>query len=137
MPWECLNDGGLFIYSTCTFNTKENEENIRWILDNYEAEVLEIETRPEWNITGSLLEGFTEPVYRFIPGITRSEGLFICALRKGSSPIVPSEEAHHSHRGKTLSHRGSHRSHWGNYHGGGTCRTDSPILPSGNGISKA
>ena len=98
--WECLNDGGLFIYSTCTFNTKENEENIRWILDNYEAEVLEIETRPEWNITGSLLEGFTEPVYRFIPGITRSEGLFICALRKGSSPIVPSEEAHHSHRGK-------------------------------------
>ena len=98
--WECLNDGRLFIYSTCTFNTKENEENIRWILDNYEAEVQEIETRPEWNITGSLLEGFTEPVYRFIPGITRSEGLFICALRKGSSPIVPSEEAHLSHRGK-------------------------------------
>ena len=87
--WECLNDGGLFIYSTCTFNTKENEENIRWILDNYEAEVLEIETRPEWNITGSLLEGFTEPVYRFIPGITRSEGLFICALRKGKKQNVP------------------------------------------------
>ena len=90
--WECLNDGGLFIYSTCTFNTKENEENIRWILDNYEAEVLEIETRPEWNITGSLLEGFTEPVYRFIPGITRSEGLFICALRKGSFATVSLRE---------------------------------------------
>ena len=26
--WACLNDGGLFIYSTCTFNTKENEENM-------------------------------------------------------------------------------------------------------------
>ena len=90
--WECLNDGGLFIYSTCTFNTKENEENIRWILDNYEAEVMKVETRPEWNITGSLLEGFSEPVYRFIPGITRSEGLFICALRKGSFATVPLRE---------------------------------------------
>jgi len=80
--WQCLNAGGLLIYSTCTFNTKENEENIRWILDNYEAEVLPVETRPEWNITGSLLPGFNEPVYRFIPGISRGEGLFMCVLRK-------------------------------------------------------
>ena len=80
--WQCLNEGGLLIYSTCTFNTKENEENIRWILDNYEAEVLPVETRPEWNITGSLLSGFNEPVYRFIPGISRGEGLFMCVLRK-------------------------------------------------------
>ena len=80
--WECLNPGGLFIYSTCTFNTKENEENVRWILETYDAEVLEIPTDPSWNITGSLLKGFEAPVYRFIPGITRSEGLFVCALRK-------------------------------------------------------
>ncbi len=81
--WACLNDGGFLIYSTCTFNTKENEENIRWILNEYDAEVLKVEIKPEWNITGSLLEGFQEPVYRFIPGISRGEGLFMCALRKG------------------------------------------------------
>ena len=80
--WACLNEGGILIYSTCTFNTKENEENIRWILSEYDAEVIPIETKPEWNITGSLLEGFTHPVYRFIPGISRGEGLFLCALRK-------------------------------------------------------
>ena len=80
--WECLNPGGLFIYSTCTFNTKENEENIRWILENFDAEVLDIHVDPSWNITGSLLEGFDAPVYRFIPGITRGEGLFACAMRK-------------------------------------------------------
>lgn len=80
--WECLNDNGLFIYSTCTFNTKENEENIRWLLEEYEAEVLPIETQAEWHITGSLLEGFNAPVYRFIPGITQGEGLFMCVLRK-------------------------------------------------------
>ncbi len=81
--WACLNEGGILIYSTCTFNTKENEENIRWILEEFDAEVLPIATKPEWNITGSLLEGFDAPVYRFIPGITRSEGLFMCVLRKG------------------------------------------------------
>ena len=80
--WECLAPGGLLIYSTCTFNLKENEENVRWILENFDAEALDIPTDPSWNITGSLLEGFTAPVYRFIPGITRSEGLFICAIRK-------------------------------------------------------
>jgi 16S rRNA C967 or C1407 C5-methylase (RsmB/RsmF family) len=81
--WACLDDGGILIYSTCTFNTKENEENVRWILSEFDAEVVPIETKPEWNITGSLLQDFDEPVYRFIPGITRSEGLFMCVLRKG------------------------------------------------------
>ena len=82
--WTCLNDGGLLIYSTCTFNTKENEENIRWMLSEFDdAKVVPIETKSEWNITGSLLDGFDEPVYRFIPGISRGEGLFMCVLSKG------------------------------------------------------
>ena len=90
--WHCLNSGGLFIYSTCTFNTKENEENIRYFLQHYDdMEVVPIDIRPEWNITGSLLEDFHEAVYRFIPGITRSEGLFMCVLRK-SLPPVPSQK---------------------------------------------
>ena len=81
--WACLNDGGLLIYSTCTFNTKENEENIRWILETFDAEVLPVDVEAGWGITDSLLPGFNEPVYRFIPGITRSEGLFMAVLRKG------------------------------------------------------
>ena len=80
--WECLNPGGTLIYSTCTFNTKENEENVRWIIHTYDAEPIDIPIDPSWHITGSLLSGFDAPVYRFIPGITRSEGLFVCALRK-------------------------------------------------------
>ncbi len=84
--WPCLRPGGLLIYSTCTFNTKEDEENVRWIKEELGAEVLPVDVLPEWNITGSLLEGFTEPVYRFIPGVTRSEGLFMAVLRKGGDP---------------------------------------------------
>ena len=81
--WQCLCPGGLLIYSTCTFNTQENEENVRWMKEELEAEVLPVDTPSEWNITGSLLKGFTEPVYRFIPGRTRGEGLFMAVLKKG------------------------------------------------------
>ena len=98
--WACLNPGGLLIYSTCTFNTKENEENIRYFLEQYDdMEVIPVDVKPEWHITSSLLDGFHEPVYRFIPGITRSEGLFLCVLRKGSKTAVPTEHADNSHTG--------------------------------------
>ena len=85
--WSCLRPGGLFIYSTCTFNIKENEENVRWMLETFQADMLCVDIRPEWGITGSLLPGFDQPVYRFIPGISRGEGLFMAVLRKrgGSS----------------------------------------------------
>ena len=80
--WPCLRPGGLLIYSTCTFNTQENEENVQWMMEELGAEVLPVAIKKEWHITGSLLEGFTEPVYRFIPGKTRGEGLFMAAIRK-------------------------------------------------------
>jgi 16S rRNA C967 or C1407 C5-methylase (RsmB/RsmF family) len=88
--WECLNPGGILIYSTCTYNLKENEENVRWIMETYDAEALTIPTESSWNITNSLLPGFDAPVYRFIPGLTRSEGLFVAVLRKNGGKDVTS-----------------------------------------------
>lgn len=80
--WRCLRPGGLMIYSTCTFNTAENEENVRWACAELGATVLPVDTSDEWCIGGSLLPGFSEPVYRFIPGCTRGEGLFCAVMRK-------------------------------------------------------
>lgn len=80
--WQCLRPGGKMIYSTCTLNTKENEENIRWMMTQLGAEPLPMAIQPEWKLTGTLLEDFDAPVYRFIPGVTRGEGLFACVMRK-------------------------------------------------------
>lgn len=82
--WPCLNEGGVLVYSTCTFNLHEDEENVKWICENLGAEIIPIEINKDWNITGSLLEGFAGPVYRFIPGTTKGEGLFMAVLRKTS-----------------------------------------------------
>ena len=89
--WKCLRDGGTMIYSTCTFNTRENEENIRWIADELGGEVIDIPTEPSWNISGSLLKDFNMPVYRFIPGKTEGEGLFMAVIRKKGDTTVYSK----------------------------------------------
>lgn len=86
--WGNLVDDGLLIYSTCTFNTKEDEENVQWICNELGAECLNVETKPEWNIVGSLLEGFNKPVYRFIPGHVHGEGIFFAVLRKHASGMT-------------------------------------------------
>ena len=93
--WHCLAPGGLFIYSTCTFNLHENEENIQWLIDELEAQPLSVDIPAEWNITGSLLPSLDAPVYRFIPGFTPGEGLFMAVLRKKG-------EADGSHTKKTF-----------------------------------
>lgn len=80
--WQCLRPGGLLVYSTCTFNTKEDEDNVSYICEELGAEVLPVDIDGDWKITGSLLNGFDKPVYRFLPGLTRGEGLFMAVLRK-------------------------------------------------------
>lgn len=80
--WPCLKPGGILIYSTCTYNTKEDEENIRWIRNEFGAEILPVDTSESWNITGNILTGEDFPVYRFLPHRTRGEGFFLAVLRK-------------------------------------------------------
>ena len=81
--WPCLKTGGLLIYSTCTYNREENEDNVAWIARELGAEVLPLEVQPEWHITGNLTEE-EFPVYRFLPHKTTGEGLFLAVLRKTS-----------------------------------------------------
>lgn len=80
--WPALKPGGLLVYSTCTYNIKENEENVKWICDTYGAEVLEVPVCAGWQLTGDLTPGGTLPVYRFLPHRTKGEGLFMAVLRK-------------------------------------------------------
>ncbi|MCI6501415.1 MAG: hypothetical protein MSA08_08690, partial [Prevotella sp.] len=78
--WHCLRPGGIMIYSTCTFNAYEDEENAAWIASELGADFVEVDTSCGWGITGALKGAI--PAYRFIPGVSRSEGLFVAVLRK-------------------------------------------------------
>lgn len=91
--WPCLKPGGYLVYSTCTFNAHENEENVNWIAERLGADFVNVHTKEEWNITGSLIDH--HPMYRFIPGKTRGEGLFVAVLKKheDDAPDVHAREA--------------------------------------------
>ena len=85
--WPALKAGGYLIYSTCTFNRQEDEDNVRWIIDKYGAEAVNLNPSLEWNIVGSLTSD-TLPVYHFMQHRTRGEGFFLCVLRKPEGASV-------------------------------------------------
>ena len=74
--WRCLKPDGILIYSTCTYNPHENEENVQWLCQQTDAELLQPAIDPEWQIV------HTPEGYHFYPHKTRGEGLFISVLRK-------------------------------------------------------
>ena len=86
--WEALKPGGLLIYSTCTYNLEEDEENIHYFVDELGAEPVTIPIDEAWQITGALR--YDNPVYRFLPHRTRGEGFFLAALRKKGEPTSES-----------------------------------------------
>lgn len=83
--WPTLQPGGLLIYSTCTFNTQEDEENVRWMMQELGAELLRIDIDEAWGITPSFVSEVAH-AYRFLPGRTRGEGFFLAVLRKSGEP---------------------------------------------------
>ena len=85
--WPSLRPGGVLIYSTCTFNSEENEECVEWIANELGATPMPVGVDEAWGVTAALAGNL--PVYRFLPGYTAGEGFFIAALRKdGDAPLA-------------------------------------------------
>lgn len=80
--WPSLKAGGVLFYSTCTYNLKENEENIRWILDEFDSEILPLDTGRFWNVGRNQMVPQHFPVYRFWPHKVKGEGFFLAAIYK-------------------------------------------------------
>ncbi len=74
--WPALKPGGLLIYSTCTFNSMENEDNALWAAENLGATIMPVDIDPAWGITDSGIG------YHFYPHKVKGEGFYICVLQK-------------------------------------------------------
>ncbi len=82
---DALKPGGVLIYSTCTFNEEENEDNINWIINTYEDfESVKINTPKNWNILETKTSNEQSEIYsyRFYPHRIKGEGFFTSCLRK-------------------------------------------------------
>ncbi len=78
--WPALRENGILIYSTCTFNPGENEENIRWLADNHSTECIKLDTEGYEGIKEIDYNGIYG--YGFHPGKIKGEGFFISVMRK-------------------------------------------------------
>ena len=61
--WQCLREGGILVYSTCTFNQYEDEDNLQYIIEELGGEIA---VSPR----------------KFIPGTDKGEGQFMVAVRR-------------------------------------------------------
>lgn len=85
--WPALRPGGLFIYSTCTYNRQENEEMMEHLISEYGAKPVAVPVEEAWNIAPAI--GCDLPCYRFMPHRTRGEGLFMAVVRKPEGTRQP------------------------------------------------
>ncbi|MFC5631375.1 MULTISPECIES: RsmF rRNA methyltransferase first C-terminal domain-containing protein [Streptococcus] len=76
-----LAPGGRLVYSTCTWAPEENEEIVKWLLDTYNLELLNI---PKINGMVKGIE-FSE-VARMYPHRFKGEGQFVAHLRDTRQP---------------------------------------------------
>jgi len=81
--WPALKPDGILVYSTCTYNREENEENIEWICRELDAELLE------------------DP-RRLMPHKTRGEGFFMGVLRKRGHQTQDRRHKTQDRKGDTL-----------------------------------
>lgn len=78
--WPALKENGILIYSTCTYNDLENEENMRWLNENHQVEFLSVNIDHTWGVVETTMHNVKG--YRFFPHRIKGEGFFISAIRK-------------------------------------------------------
>ena len=84
-----LKDGGMLLYSTCTFNTKEDEEVVRYALEkNKDVRLVPIKKYDGFK------DGNDNIGVKLFPHRIKGEGHFVCLLQKGN--IQSKEKKQHT-----------------------------------------
>jgi len=95
--WPALKKNGVLIYCTCTYNEKENEENMNWLAKGKKIESVKLKMENNFGVEEVKKNNVFG--YRFYPHQIKGEGFFISVIRK-------KEEQHEIliHRKKTFDH---------------------------------
>ena len=80
-----VKPGGTLMFSTCTIHQGENEENVRYFLENHK----EFEAVPFYDELPEVCKNETakEGYIQFLPGINQTDGFFIAKFRRKALTI--------------------------------------------------
>jgi len=87
--WPALKNNGLLVYSTCSYSKTENEDNIDWMIEQFESENIRLnlfnsQTNSSWPVVETISEKHHGYGYRFYPDRIKGEGFFVSCFRKQS-----------------------------------------------------
>lgn len=73
--WDSLKPNGYLIYSTCTFNSQENEDNVRWILEQTDSKIHAVEL--------PLAKAGRDGIGHYaLPSELKTEGFYVVVIQK-------------------------------------------------------
>lgn len=83
--WPSLKEGGLLVYSTCSYSSQEDEDIVAWMKKDFAVDYLPLSIDPAWRITD------TGNGFRFWPDKVKGEGFFLSCFRKtaGEPGVFP------------------------------------------------
>ncbi len=77
-----LKDGGVLIYSTCSYSQQEDEVIADWLTTSFKVESLPLKVDAAWGIVETVSEKTHAFGYRFYPDKVKGEGFFIATFKK-------------------------------------------------------
>ncbi len=77
--WQYVKPGGRILFSTCTIDPAENEENYRWFLSQYPFRPVDLSGRLGEAVTGDTLK---EGYFQILPGIYPMDGFFLSVAER-------------------------------------------------------
>lgn len=77
IAYSMLKPGGTLVYSTCSFSLEEDEDVIKYLLENSDAEIVPITNNPLFYINKKMPLGV-----HLLPSIFPGEGHYICLIKK-------------------------------------------------------
>ncbi|MBA2500397.1 MAG: hypothetical protein H0V30_11780 [Chitinophagaceae bacterium] len=80
--WPALKEGGVLIYSTCSYSKEENEEIMDWLMDSFPVENMIIQIPAGVDIIQTFSSINNAAGYRFYPDKIQGEGFFISCFQK-------------------------------------------------------
>lgn len=77
-----LKDGGVLIYSTCSYSQQEDEEIADWLTGELKVESVQLKVEENRGIVETISNKSGSFGYRFYPDKVKGEGFFIAAFKK-------------------------------------------------------